>query len=136
LGTWVGYAIPAYNNMIVYPQSGSTSCPDLLIGLGVVYAGNYPNAYEGYYPNASFLIRHCNGVYGFRVIEPAPPHLSARALAVSQFSGDPAGTLYGGGYDAHNEPAHNTDWIYKGIPVAVGASITNASTQLAATAGP
>ncbi len=36
LGTWVGYGIAAYNNMIVYPQSGSTSCPDLLIGLSVV----------------------------------------------------------------------------------------------------
>ncbi len=121
LGAWVGYAIPAYNNMIVYPQSGSASCPDLLIGLGVVYASNYANAYQGYYPTASFLIRHCNGFYGFRTIvdpsiTPAPPILSTRALAVSQFSGDPAGTLYGGGYDAHQLSAHNTDWVYKGIP--------------------
>jgi hypothetical protein len=121
LGAWVGYGIAAYNNMIVYPQSGSTSCPDLLIGLGVVYAGNYPNAYQGYYPTASFLIRHCNGVYRFRTIvdpsiTPAPPILSTRALAVSQFSGDPAGTLYGGGYDAHQLSAHNTDWVYRGIP--------------------
>ncbi len=40
LGTWVGYGIAAYNNMIVYPQSGSTGCPDLLIGLSIV-ASNY-----------------------------------------------------------------------------------------------
>jgi hypothetical protein len=37
-------------------------------------------------------------------------------LAASQFSGDPAGTLYSGGYDAHTESAHNTDWIYRGVP--------------------
>ncbi len=121
LSAWVGYAIPAYNNMIVYPQSGSTSCPDLLIGVGLVYAGRYPNAYEGFFPTASLLIRHCNGVYGFQTIvdpsiTPAPPLLSTRTLAVSQFSGDPAGTLYGGGYDCHGLPAHNDDWVYRGIP--------------------
>jgi hypothetical protein len=60
LGTWVGYGIAAYNNMIVYPQSGSTGCPDLLIGLSIV-TPNYANDYESYYPNATFLIRHCNG---------------------------------------------------------------------------
>ena len=36
LGTWVGYGIAAYNNMTVYPQSGTTSCPDLLIGLSLI----------------------------------------------------------------------------------------------------
>ena len=121
LGTLVAYVISAYNNMIVYPRSRSTSCPDLLIGLGVINAANYANDYEGLYPTPSFLIRHCNGSYGFRTIidpsiTPAPPLLSTRALAPSQFPGDPAGTLYGGGYDAHSMPAHNTDWIYRGIP--------------------
>jgi len=119
LGTWVGYGIAAYNNMVVYPQSGSTGCPDLLIGLSV-YTSNYANAYQGYYPTPSFLIRHCNGFYGFRAIDPsitpAPSPIATRALAVSQFRGDPAGTLYVGGYDAHGDPAHNTDWIYQGIP--------------------
>jgi hypothetical protein len=121
LGTWVGYGIGAYNNMIVYPQSGTRNCPDLLIGFGLVWAGGYPGAYQGYYPNGMFLIRHCNGIYGFRAIadpniKPPPSIISTRALAASQFSGDPAGTLYGGGYDAHNQPAHNTDWLYRGIP--------------------
>jgi hypothetical protein len=121
LGTWVGYGIAAYNDMVVDPHAGTPSCPTLLIGLGVVYAGNYPSAYEGYYPTPSFLIRHCNGAYGFRTIidpsiTPSPPLLSTRALAVSEFPGDPAGTLYGGGYDAHSQPAHNTDWIYRGTP--------------------
>jgi hypothetical protein len=122
LDTWVGYGIAAYNNMIVYPQSGSTICPDLLIGFGVLGTANYANAYEGYYPTALFIVRHCNGSYGYLrtivdpSISPAPPLLSTRALVVSQFSGDPAGTLYAGGYDAHGDPAHNTAWIYRGVP--------------------
>ena len=119
LGAWVGYDIAAYNNMVIYPKSGSSSCPDLLIGLSIV-ASNYANDYEGYYPIPTFLIRHCNGVYGFRIIDPsitpAPSPIATRALAVSEFSGDPAGTLYSGGFDAHSLPAHNTDWVYRGIP--------------------
>jgi hypothetical protein len=75
LGAWVGYAIPAYNNMIVYPQSGTPSCPDLLVGLGVVWAGSYPGAYQGYYPNGSFLIRHCNGS---TASGPSPTRASSR----------------------------------------------------------
>jgi hypothetical protein len=120
LGVWVDYVIGAYNNMIVYPQSGSASCPDVLIGLSIV-AANYPNAYENWDPTATFLVRHCNGAYGLRKIvdpsiTPVPPLLAARALAASQFSGDPEGTLYLGGYDEHAMPAHNTDWIYRGVP--------------------
>ncbi len=130
LGTWVGYGIAAYNNMIVYPQSGSTSCPDLLIGLSVVVTAQYANAYENYYPTPSFLIRHCNGSYDFQTIvassiRPAPSPIATRALAVSQFPGDPAGTIYAGGFDAHDLPAHNTDWLYRGIP-------TNPPSQVAA----
>ena len=64
LGTWVGYVIAAYNNMIVYPQSGTTSCPDLLIGLGVIVTHELcKRTIEGHYPTASFLMRHCNGAY-------------------------------------------------------------------------
>ena len=122
LGAWVGYVIAAYNNMVVYPQSGSTGCPDLLLGLGVIAAQNYPGAFQGDDPNASFVVRHCNGAYNsFQnivdpSIVPAPPLVSTRTLAVSQFSSDPAGTLYGGGYDANQLPAHNTNWVYQGIP--------------------
>jgi hypothetical protein len=121
LGTWVGYGIAAYNNMVVYPESGTTTCPTLLIGLGVVNTTNYANEYENDYPTALYLVRHCNGSYGLHAIvdpsiAPAPPLISTRAMVVSQFSGDPAGTLYVGGYDAHNDPAHNTDWIYRGVP--------------------
>src|SRR5271166_1878656 len=40
LATWVGYVISAYNNMIVYPQSGVPGCRDLLLGLSIE-APNY-----------------------------------------------------------------------------------------------
>jgi hypothetical protein len=138
LGTSVGYGIAAYNNMIVYPQSGSTNCPDLLVSLSIVSA-QYANAYENYYPTPSFLIRHCNGSYGFQTIvapsvRPAPSPIATRALAVSQFPGDPAGTIYAGGFDAHNLPAHNTDWLYRGIPQTGQTSMTKASSQVAAAA--
>jgi hypothetical protein len=121
LGTWVDYGIGAYNNMIVYPQSGTPSCPDLLIGLSIV-ATTYPTEYENYYPTASYLVRHCDGTYDdvYSIVDPtitpAPPLLATRALVVSQFPGDPAGTLYAGGFDAHYQPSHNTDWIYRGVP--------------------
>ena len=119
LGNWVGYVVSPYNNMPVYPQSGTKRCPDLLIGLGVM-ASNYPQDYEGYYPNATFMIRHCNGAYDLRTIDPgitpAPSPSEIRALAVSEFPSDPGGTLYAGGFDAYGLPAHNTDWLYRGVP--------------------
>ena len=125
LGARVSYATAAYNNMVIYPQSGSASCPDLLIGLGFIASVNYPNAYDDFYPNASFLVRHCNGTYtqianiSNPSITPAPQLMATRSIAVSQFSGDPPGTLYAGGFevDAKDFPLdHNTDWIYRGIP--------------------
>ena len=106
LSAWVGYVIPAYNDMVVYPLSGSISCPDLLLGLGVIAVhGTIPDGYEGFYPTPTFIVRHCNGVYGFHAIvhssvRPTPPLLSTRTVVVSQFIGDPPGTLYAGGYDA------------------------------------
>ncbi len=120
-GTWVTYDIAAYNNMVVYPQSGSTSCPDFLIGISAVVTAQYVNAYENWYPNPTFLLRHCNGSYNFQTIvapsiTPAPSPIATRALAVSQFPGDPAGTIYAGGFDAHGTSNHNTNWLYRGIP--------------------
>ena len=106
LGASAGYVVTAYNNMTVYPQSGTATCPDLLIGVG------YPS---------TMLIRHCNGTYDFQSIydtslSPVPAVLSPRSIVPSQFAGDPPGTLYAGGYDCHGQPAHNTAWIYRGIP--------------------
>jgi hypothetical protein len=67
------------------------------------------------------IVRYCNGSYAFAPIvdpsiTPTPRGLSTRALAPSQLRGDPAGTIYTGGYDAHSKAAHNTDWIYRGVP--------------------
>ena len=57
LGTWVAYGIAGYSNMIVYPKSGTTSCPDLLIGVGVLVTTKYANDYQG-------LIRPRHSSYG------------------------------------------------------------------------
>ena len=110
------------------------------MGVGVLGTTKYTNDYQGLYPTASFLIRHCNGVYDFRTIvdpsiTPPSPLISTRVMAVSQFKGDPAGTLYVGGYDAHFDPSHNTDWIYRGVPQSGNTSMTNASNQMAAQVG-
>jgi hypothetical protein len=137
LDNWVDYVIGSYNNMVVYPESGTTSCPDHILGLGLIYMPNYANDFEGYHPNASYVVRHCNGTYTYLNtiavpgLNPSLPLLSARTIVVSQFSSDPAGTLYVGGYDAHTEPAHNTDWIYRGVPQTGTASTTSSSTQVA-----
>ncbi len=125
LGTWISFSTAAYNNMVIDPYSGTTSCPDLLIGVGFIETSSYAKAYRRYYPTPLFLVRHCNGVYGIRaIVDPsitsAPPLMSTRSIAVSQFSGDPPGTIYAGGFevDASVFPllVHNTDWIYKGVP--------------------
>jgi hypothetical protein len=121
LGTWVAYGIAAYSNMVVYPQSGTTSCPDLLLGVGALVTTKYAHDYQGLFPTASMLIRHCDGLYDFQTIvdpsiAPSPATISTRVIAPSQFTGDPAGTIYVGGYDAHFDASHNTDWIYKGVP--------------------
>ena len=119
IGAGVGYGL-GYSS-VVYTQSGTTYCPDFLIGYYIA-APSYPSAYEGNYPYASFLIRHCNGTYDFQAIidpsvSPSPPLLATRAMVVSQFPGDPPGTIYAGGYGCSlSYSAHNTDWIYRGVP--------------------
>jgi hypothetical protein len=122
LGYWASYSIPAYNNMVIYPGSGTSHRPDILIGVGVVNVGNDPNNYQGLYPNPTLLVRHANGSYDFQTLAwsgwewPATWCISTRAVVFSEFPGDPAGTIYTGGYDAHSMPAHNTDWVYRGVP--------------------
>jgi hypothetical protein len=119
IGVGVGYGL-GYSS-VVYTQSGTTHCPDFLIGYYIA-APSYPSAYEGNYPYASFLIRHCNGTYDFQtIIDPSlsqsPPLLAARAMVVSRFASDPPGTIYAGGYGCSlSYSAHNTDWIYRGVP--------------------
>ena len=46
---------------------------------------------------------------------------SIRTIAVSPFPEDQGQVMYLGGYDARNEPAHNTAWLYRvGIDYALG----------------
>jgi hypothetical protein len=123
LGTQVGYGIGAYNDMLADPYStGPDGCPDRLIGL-LATAPNFTGAYGIAYPSAMFLVRHCDATYELRVIadpriSPAPPLLATRTMVVSQFPGDPPGTVYAGGFDTsfHLPYDYNTDWIYRGIP--------------------
>ena len=88
--------------MTIYPELGSPSCPDLILGLGVIYTPNNANDYEDVDPTAFYLVRHCNGAYtslgaiAVPGMNSSPPLLSARTVVVSQFSSDPAGTLYVG----------------------------------------
>ena len=114
LGVHIGYSTAPYNDIISY---GSGSCPDLLIGLSLVPYKD-PYTYEGWYPKPSFEVRHCDGTYDFRAIKSIAPEIATRTLAVSQFSDDPDGTIYVGGFDAHSLPARNTDWIYRGVPTS------------------
>ena len=62
------------------PSIRSTSCPDLLIGLDSSTRGAIQMHMRGYYPTASFLIRHCNGAYGFRTI--VDPSITPAPLAL------------------------------------------------------
>jgi hypothetical protein len=114
-GSDVMGGIVAYNNTIVYPYSGSASCPDIIAG-SQIWSTQTKSA-------VNYVVRHCDGSYNVHAI-PASVHLTAiRSIVVSKFPGDPKGTLYAGGYDTDNQPAHNTDWVYRGLPPDTQAGI-------------
>jgi hypothetical protein len=102
-----------YNDMLSY-QRGSSSCPELLIGTQFSKKHCY------------VLARRCDGqAYALHEvrdtsISPAPSLVAVRTLINSPFGADPPGTVYAGGYDADGKPAHNTAWLYKGIPSTTG----------------
>jgi hypothetical protein len=122
LGTEANYAGIAYNDTTEYPDSAGR-CSYRLIGIEVIT----PRVSETFgkhqfNPNAHYLIRDCSGDYALREIQdvqivPKPVLVSVRALAVSPFASDPVGTVYAGGFDANNNPVHNTAWLYRGISV-------------------
>ena len=107
--------IVAYNNTIVYPYSGSTSCPDIIAGTQLWSTQTKTTL--------NYLVRHCDGSYNIYAIHDSDPLRAIRSLVVSKFPGDPVGTLYAGGYDADNRPAHNTNWVYRGLPPYTPAGI-------------
>jgi hypothetical protein len=108
--------IVAYNNTIVYPYSGSASCPDIIAGAQLWSTQTKTTL--------NYFVRHCNGSYDVYAIPDPNPLTAIRSIVVSQFRGDPVGTLYAGGYDTDNKPARNTDWLYRGLPPA-GFSMAN-----------
>jgi hypothetical protein len=123
LGTRVGYAGIAYNDTTAYPDP-SGGCTRLLIGLEAV-APNGPRTFGArhHISNAYYLVRDCDGRYALReirddAIDPQPDLVAVRALIVSPFPSDPAGTVYAGGFDTNRDPVHNTAWLYKGVPKA------------------
>lgn len=117
-------AIVAYNDMTIYPTA-DTVCPSLLMGFSV-HTPNEPGTFASThkYPGAGFLVRDCKGSYTVNWVQdaslnPVPKLVAVRAISLSPFAQDPAGTIYVGGFDAGNAPAqgvHNTAWLYKGVP--------------------
>jgi hypothetical protein len=122
LGTEASYVGLAYNDTTEYTDSVGR-CSYRFIGLEVIT----PRAAETFSKDhfnsdAHYLIRDCGGNYVLQEIQdlqivPKPVLVSVRALAVSPFASDPIGTVYSGGFDANNNPVHNTAWLYSGIPV-------------------
>ena len=107
--------IVAYNNTIVYPYSGSESCPDIIAGTQLWSMQTKTTL--------NYFVRHCDGSYNIYAIYDLNPLRAIRSIVVSKFPGDPVGTLYAGGYDADDRPAHNTNWVYRGLPPNTPASI-------------
>jgi hypothetical protein len=122
LGVRAGeYTIGAYNNMPEYPPAFTSTTGALLVGEGLVYVPiNYSGAWNQYLRYGSLMVRYSNGAYAAYQeananLAQTPWPIATRAIAVSQFPGDPPGTIYTGGYDAHFQPAHNSDWVYRGV---------------------
>jgi hypothetical protein len=105
--------IVAYNNTIVYPYSGSASCPDIIAGTQLWSTLTKTTV--------NYLVRHCDGSYNIHAIHDSNPLTAIRSIVVSKFPGDPVGTLYAGGYDTDTQPAHNTNWVYRGLPPSTPA---------------
>jgi hypothetical protein len=113
------YAIVAYNDMMEYPD-GKGACRRRFLGLEVA-TPEAPVTYNRHNPDAHYLVRECNGSYAVREVRdpqivPKPQLVAVRAMAVSPFPADPAGTIYAGGFDANSHDVHNTAWLYRGVP--------------------
>jgi hypothetical protein len=121
-GEPTGYGCIAYNTMTRFPVSADAKDDLFLVGFEVSMPGRPADSYAKWNHQAHFLVRQPSGAYSVRVVEdasasPAPVLLSTRTIVPSPFAGDPAGTLYAGGFDANQNqlmPVHNTGWIYRG----------------------
>jgi hypothetical protein len=121
LATETSFVIAAYNEMTIYPDP-TGACPYILMGVEAK-TPRYPQTFgkQNFYPYGLYLVRDCKGDYSVRklrdlAINPEPQLHSVRAIVISPFASDLPGTLYAGGFDANDNPVHNTAWLYKGIP--------------------
>jgi hypothetical protein len=119
--TRVSYVIAAYNDMTRVPRGFADD--ELAIGLEAFIPPGAPrppnhtilpviNGLEG---GAWFLIRRPGGLYELHQVAANFPKIgqnlvAARTIVVSPFPDEPD-TLYVGGYDANDTPAHDTAWI-------------------------
>ena len=119
--------IAPYNSggMVSNTNTGVANFRDLLIPVGVMFysppAGGIAN-FENDWPYPVMIVRHTTGTYDMQQIihssggDVPVTASSARAIALTPFSGDPVGTLYSGGLDAHYFTNHNTGWLWTVSP--------------------
>jgi hypothetical protein len=115
--TKVGYAIGAYNDMTVVPDSG-----DVLIGIEAFLPPTSPvpaghARVDGLDADGWYFVRHRDGRYDLKRIGrthpvTGTPLVATRAIAVSPFAQE-RDAIYFAGYDANKKPAHNTAWIFR-----------------------
>ena len=122
--TRVSYVIGAYNDMarLAVPGGGEA----LLIGLEAFIPPAAPrppghkvlDVNHGLEAGAWFLIRRPGGEYELHEVPPASAPTGSDLVAVRMARASPfpgqAATIYLGGYDANDSPAHDTAWIAQG----------------------
>jgi hypothetical protein len=122
--TRVSYVVGAYNDMARLPVPGGGEA--LLIGLETFIPPAAPrppghkvlDVNHGLEAGAWFLIRRSGGRYELHEVPQVSAPTGADLVAVrvaraSPFPGQ-AATIYLGGYDANDSPAHDTAWIVQG----------------------
>lgn len=119
----VTYSVLAFNDMPLTGY-GVTGCYDRYIGLGdlAVEANSYPTPLyvsgSYHYPYAGYTVRHCDGTYDNFIqihnLNDTNTLVATRTMIPSQFPGDPAGTVFAGGFDTMNGAFANTNWLYRG----------------------
>jgi hypothetical protein len=125
----ITYGIAPYNSggMVPNANTGVANFRDRLIPVGVMSysppTGGIAD-FETDWPYPVMIVRHPTGTYDMQQIihnsgGARVPASSARAIALTPFTGtggDPVGTLYSGGLDAHSVTNHNTSWLWTASP--------------------
>ncbi|MEI7888075.1 MAG: hypothetical protein WCJ04_11835 [Actinomycetes bacterium] len=101
----VKYAIAANNTVTALNATGRQ--PEHLISIQI---HPVPDA------NANYYVRNATGRYTLKTLpntSVTPPHTlgTTRTFSVSPFPSDARQVVFVGGYDADNNPSHNTAWV-------------------------